>query len=324
MPKYSFVIPVYNCSLYIDQCIQSVLAQTYMDYEIILIDDGSEDNSGTICDSYSEQHKNIKMIHITNSGASVARNTGMQHAQGDYIIFLDSDDYWIDPQGLEKIDNLVSSEVDVVIFPSYTYYENSGELIADRYNYPEFLNHMDSEDCLLYMIEHDLFNTHACKKVHKRDFLVKNDLFFKPGIRTEDVELEIRVANCLPRYRFFNEKLYVYRQRENSVTASIDACHLDEFLHLIEQIAENTYVTDNVRDAILSYDAYQLSLLLAHMGKLRKDDRKRLLDGAKKNAFLFRYTLYPRTKQVAVFYRLFGMNLTQKALSDYLKRKSMA
>jgi glycosyltransferase involved in cell wall biosynthesis len=92
-PKISIIVPVYNVERYINRCIDSILAQNFSDFELILIDDGSTDSSGTICDNYAKKDNRIKVIHINNGGVSNARNKGIELAQGDYLMFCDSDDY---------------------------------------------------------------------------------------------------------------------------------------------------------------------------------------------------------------------------------------
>lgn len=109
MPKVSFVIPIYNTEKYLNQCVDSLLCQTFNDFEIILVDDGSQDDSPQICDRYSEVDSRVKVIHKENGGQADARNIGTLQAQGDYIIFVDSDDFWLKEDCLEKIithDNL--------------------------------------------------------------------------------------------------------------------------------------------------------------------------------------------------------------------------
>ena len=108
MIKYSFIIPVYNTKKYLERCIQSILKQSYQHYEILLIDDGSTDGSSEFCDSLSKIDNRIKVFHQVNSGVSTARNNGIKHGVGDYIIFVDSDD-WLSLNYLECIEYLTSS-----------------------------------------------------------------------------------------------------------------------------------------------------------------------------------------------------------------------
>ena len=114
MPKISIIIPVYNVEPYLRRCIDSVLEQTMQDYEIVVVNDGSTDNSGSICDQYANQYDQIRVIHKQNGGLSDARNTGIKAATGDYILFLDSDDY-LDTDALEKLWTGVNKNVDIII-----------------------------------------------------------------------------------------------------------------------------------------------------------------------------------------------------------------
>ena len=104
--KVSFVLPVYNVMPYLERCVQSLVCQTYKDFEIILVDDGSPDDSGKLCDELATRDERIRVIHQENKGISGARNTGIDNATGEYIIFVDSDDYWLFDDGLQiLVDN---------------------------------------------------------------------------------------------------------------------------------------------------------------------------------------------------------------------------
>lgn len=116
MPQISVIVPVYNVEKYLHRCVDSILAQTFTDFELILVDDGSSDNSGIICDEYDSLHNNVKIIHQTNQGVSVARNLGLSYATGDIIVFVDSDDF-VEPDYLQSIaDEFESSNAQVVFY----------------------------------------------------------------------------------------------------------------------------------------------------------------------------------------------------------------
>ena len=110
-PTISVIVPVYNAEKYLHRCIDSVLAQTYKDFELLLIDDGSKDSSGTICDEYAAQDARVKVFHKENGGVSSARNVGLDHAQGEWVTFVDSDD-WVSKDYLEEFD-FCTSEIDL-------------------------------------------------------------------------------------------------------------------------------------------------------------------------------------------------------------------
>ena len=120
--KFSVIIPAYNVSSYLECCVQSILNQTFENYEIIIVDDGSTDNTGIIADELSQNYHQVAVIHQSNGGASKARNTGISNSSGDYLLFLDGDDFWSDTQFLDAIATKIKAKaVDVVIF-GYSYY----------------------------------------------------------------------------------------------------------------------------------------------------------------------------------------------------------
>jgi glycosyltransferase involved in cell wall biosynthesis len=107
MSLFSIIIPVYKVEKYLDECVQSVLSQSFTDYECILVDDGSPDNCPQICDEYAKKYEQIKIIHKENGGLSDARNVGILQASGEYIVFLDSDDYLADNNTLQNLSVII-------------------------------------------------------------------------------------------------------------------------------------------------------------------------------------------------------------------------
>ena len=123
--KFSIIIPAYNVADYLENCVESILKQTYDNYEIIIVDDGSTDETGKVADELLKQSKQINVVHQSNGGASKARNTGMKRATGDYILFLDGDDFWSDSHFLKQIvSELTIKLVDFIIFGYSYYYDN--------------------------------------------------------------------------------------------------------------------------------------------------------------------------------------------------------
>ena len=131
--KLSIVVPVYNVEQYLHQCIDSILHQTFQDFELILVDDGSPDDCPKICDEYAKNDSRIKVIHKTNGGLSSARNAGLQIARGEYISFIDSDDF-LDPITYTHVFSIFNKEnVDVVIFGRYEVY-GKNYVLGERQN----------------------------------------------------------------------------------------------------------------------------------------------------------------------------------------------
>ncbi|CAD0142205.1 glycosyltransferase family 2 protein [Streptococcus thermophilus] len=120
--KYSVIIPVYNVEKYIDRCLKSIISQNYDDLEIIVVDNGSTDSSGSICDTYANEHSNISVYHIENHGVGSARNFGLSKARGEFIYFVDSDDYLVGNLFAEFEDKL-TPDLDLLVFSYYNSFE---------------------------------------------------------------------------------------------------------------------------------------------------------------------------------------------------------
>lgn len=221
----SVIIPVYNAEKYLHKCIDSVLSQSYQDFELILVNDGSKDLSGSICDEYARKDERVKVFHKENGGVSTARNIGIDNATGDYICFVDSDD-WIESNCLEVLHKTVLSEnLDILQF-SYrrvnedeeiiqTYSEET--LILDLYNY----------------IEKDVFLVCVAGTIVKKSIIEKNNLRFQTNLKLAEDQLFILSAmNFSKRLKRISNVFYNYRKNEKSATATA------EFYDIVHSIVE--------------------------------------------------------------------------------------
>jgi len=189
---FSVVIPVYNVKDYLSECIDSALAQTYGDCEIILVDDGSSDGSGQICDRYSEQHSNIRVVHKENAGQSSARNIGVDMVKGQYFIFVDSDDY-IAPDTLEMFEHKIRTcnEPDVILSDRMYNVEPDGTVrdLQRHLDVSEFDGITGQEAILKMGMEWS-----PCGKCYKTSFWKGKGFRFTEGIISEDFQLIDRVT----------------------------------------------------------------------------------------------------------------------------------
>ena len=178
--RFSLIIPVYKVEKYIDKCVGSVLKQDFDDYEILLVDDGSPDNCGKICDDYADKYANIVSLHKENGGLSDARNYGLQYAQGEYILFLDSDD-WIAKGCLHVFDKVIGTEhPDVVETTLIEAYEDKIE-IKDK-KFEDYLSQEFTKERAVKWgccVSHNTWP--APKKIYSLTFLKKNNLQFLKG-----------------------------------------------------------------------------------------------------------------------------------------------
>lgn len=325
MKKLSVVIPIYNVEKYLRQCIDSILAQTMEDYEIILVDDGSPDKCGEICDEYAEEHDNIFAYHKENGGLSDARNYGLLKASGQYVLFIDSDDYYGEDTFFEKLfKEIDSSHADAVAFSIKRTKCESGECVKYEYHYNvDELNKLDSmEKILEHLISKDQFMVHAGGYAIKREYLIDNQLFFEKGLISEDVERAQRLFSKKISIKFVDIPAYIYRKgREGSITFSVNEKNVRDLLYTVKKYASAFSESDNsCQTVLINYLAYQYSILCGLVNKLEnKKVKKEIIAELKNLKWLLKYDLHPKVKKVKVATRILGIGATIKLLGVYLK-----
>ena len=212
--SFSIIIPVFNVEKYLRACLDSVLCQSYPDWEALCVNDGSCDGSAIILDEYAAKDDRIKVINQSNAGTATARNTGLRAAKGDYIFFLDSDD-WLEPDSLQTLANRLHGE-DILCFSGKRYFESTGD-----YHPADILPEKTYERGMDYYNENALSRrdfAFVCVvlRVYNRDFLMRKGLFFDDDISYEDnlwVPITLyhaRTVTVIP------DVLYIYRIREGS------------------------------------------------------------------------------------------------------------
>lgn len=223
-PFISVIVPVYNTGVFLAQCANSVTSQTMQDFEIILINDGSTDSSGQVCDSLAMADSRIKAIHQNNGGVADARNTGIKHSNGEWLMFLDSDDYWDSNLALELVSReLINQRVDVLLYRAkHLQYDGSIDRI-DKLSLMANLENMDPVQQLQYLVRSAFLTSAAWNKITRRSLIIENNLYFKNFRVSEDIEWVVRLSNCLPVYGYLEETFYVYRRsRPRQITSVMD------------------------------------------------------------------------------------------------------
>lgn len=205
----SIIVPVYNCTDSIQKCINSIQSQVYSDWELILVDDGSTDNSGQLCDQFAANDSRIHVIHKANGGVSSARNAGLDAAQGEFILFCDSDDY-TEPEWCSKL--IAAAKNRLNAFPICNYFRNSSS--GESINYAKQCNALDEtivrEDLFcLYQLE--LLGT-PWNKIYRQDILSENHIRFRPNLSLgEDLIFNLDYIKFLADgFTYINEPLYHY------------------------------------------------------------------------------------------------------------------
>lgn len=250
MNKISVIVPIYNIpTLMLDKCIESLISQTYKNIEIILVNDGSNEANVNTCNKYIKLDKRTKLINQKNMGLSAARNTGVNNASGDWITFLDGDDY-LEKDGLKRVIDRVKGNPEVVCFGTIKEYRNSsflyefGNLFEDGKNYKE-----DSKIFLDVLFDFESNISDATAKLYKRDFLIKEKIFHNSVIRqgVEAFDFNFEVFKRTKEILFLKEYIYHYTYNQNSITMKPSTNSYEQLLSGLEIVEKKVLkLNDNI------------------------------------------------------------------------------
>lgn len=319
--KFSIIIPIYRVEKFLCKCIDSVLFQTFTNFEIILVDDGSPDNCPEICDEYAAKDSRIKVIHKPNGGLSDARNAGLDVAKGEYVIFVDSDDWWDNKEALVKInDSLIHSNADVLIFGMKKFFTQENRMgdirIPQKYDKGDYtLSH--AQIMQQYMFN-NIYVACACDKVVRRSLIEKDKQRFVKRQLSEDIEWCCKLLNKNPRIDILEEAIYVYRQQvSTSITANVGVKNIKSILDVIVR-----YATPETSVPLLNFLANQYVLLMTNFMRLSKADQKEFEKDIKSFWWLLDYNWYPYVRMVSRI-KFLGYCITKNLLRMYYlyKRK---
>lgn len=264
--KVSVIIPCFNVEKYIDQAVQSVLAQTYTNIEIILVDDGSTDGTSDICDRYAEEYDFVQVIHQENKGQACARNVGIKRATGKYVYFLDSDD-WIDQNTFSSVvGRITACDADMIFFDARVVDENGVLQENDKHYIKSGLPEVSQKGIEWYRTMIEMGHFDACVPYHifKREFLLANQLEFYPEIIHED-ELFLFYAYLKARVVQRESGIYYNRRlREGSTMLSQNYAYMYDSLKVIMN-----YVLDqNVQSKFADKEIDVLALFLKRISRI--------------------------------------------------------
>lgn len=324
--KISVIIPVYKVEKYLYQCVDSVIQQTYKNIEVILVDDGSPDNCPHICDEYAKSDERVKVIHKVNGGLSDARNVGLDVAEGEYVVFVDSDDYWRDSFVLEALIKMIEQNrmLDFINFNCQYYYQNDNVFRL----WPKFpdsvVTAQDMKSIIVGLIGAGQFPMSACMKLIRRDVLISNNIKFIDGITSEDIpwflDLMLKCKRCV----FINEYFYIYRKQvTGTISSSFSEKKYNDLFSILERESENlknSHLDSETESALLSFVAYEFCILLGLVNNFRGSDRDKYLSELLEYEWLLQYDLNPKVKLVRCVKMFLGAHLTSFVLFQYIKR----
>ena len=319
--EISVIIPIYNVENYLNQCVDSVLAQEFTDYEIILVDDGSTDNSPTICNEYAEKYTQIKVIHKANGGLSDARNFGIKEAQGDYLMFLDSDDFWNGVIILSEINEIIKkSNPDLIIHELSCFYDLK-RIIPRKFKKEDIQKtSFKFKDDLKKLVNNDIYYATACNKIIKTSIIKRNNIEFSKGKLHEDVAWCADIIPYINSYALYSNPFYYYRkEREGSLTIQTKPKNI---IDLIDILSEKETLLSKF-DGGLSYLSYNYYIYLNNVNLLEEELKQKYLRKLINLNYLLDY--YPRNilslkgKIRLALYKLLGIKYA--GLIEYNIRK---
>lgn len=250
--KISIIIPVYRVEAYLGECIDSILCQEHSDFEVILVDDGSPDRCGAICDEYAAADHRVKVIHKENGGASDARNCGMTQANGEYVLFMDGDDFWADKQVLTRLVSRVrQTNPDILNYSYQKYWAESGRRIPYCAPVAAMPVGVDREQQYGYLTDNGLYIASPCNKMIRRELL--QAIPFRKGNRCEDIEWCARLAYHAGSMDYIPETFYIYRQREGSTRYTIQDKNCEDLASTIQICMELIQTADTAAAGLLRY-----------------------------------------------------------------------
>ena len=310
MPKISVIVPIYNVESYLDNCISSIINQTYRKLEIILVDDGSTDKSGNLCDKYANKDNRIIVIHKKNGGVSEARNTGLKKATGDYISFVDGDDY-IHPQMLEVLYTAIEKNPFAdfsMIYAQKTYSltANFESIQIEKIEYKI----IQKQKLLINILgrgTNGYQDTIVCNKLYKKQIL--NNIYFNPNIKfSEDTEYCSRIYLKTNHAILIEKEMYYYFLRADSTI------HKDINIDFIKRVEAYYLIYNNIPDSYNKLKAYAVEKIIKSILNIRyhtKKTSKDLKETSHKLLKPIQNEIYPkflRNKQIE-FHRKLGLSI---------------
>lgn len=277
MVKFSIISPVYNTEIYLEDCIQSVIDQSFTDWEMIFINDGSTDNSLKVLKKYQNIDNRIKIIDKKNEGQGVARNIGLKQAVGDYVLYLDSDD-WLEQDALSKLyKKFQEDNYDIIFFNVYNYYEKTGLKNIYLFN-----------DCFYRKFKNETFNALKAKdilfqtnglafKAYNRKFLVENKIQYSATKYIEDSEFFIKAILYAQKMVCLNELIVNYRIRETSSrsTTHMNIDVIEQTFYTCESIFKEYYKENPYKELLNSFIKNRVQQLFFHFARIEKGYRKK-------------------------------------------------
>lgn len=319
----SLIIPVYNAEKYLEDCFESIKKQTFHDYEVIIVDDGSKDSSGEICDKYANADSRVKVFHVENGGPSRARNIGFKKAAGKYIYCIDNDDFLIGETYFQKIYESLSETQVNILLTGATYYKETKKCKEVTYEGMPLYSSHEPYEMVEWMVKQRRYETSCWTKIIEREFLINNDVFFDEGLVVEDLDWNLRLLPKLKTINVLKCSDYAHVYREGSITAATGERSYKNCLDQITSISrwinyyENYAGNQKLRIAMLAFLNYQFFITLGRSVTFSGEYRTDICNKLKKIGRITRYAIGTELKILSYLYRIAGFSITTFFVRKY-------
>lgn len=320
--KVSVILPVYNAENYIQKCIESILNQSYSNIELIIVNDGSVDNSKIIIDEYSELDERIKKFHIDNSGPSFARNLGIDSAVGEFILFVDADDY-INRNMIKELVSMINDESDLVICGYKSDFPDRTESKRLDYDFMEN-NHLNKKQFLEHfgVLFRYYYINYPWNKLYRTSIIIENRIQFDNSIKWgEDLIFNLEYFKYCNAFSFVKKDLYVYNQNNvSSITSNYNKFFFENqsvmYRKTIEFLDSELAYTDRNKEIINSRIADVIIASLIHLvNKKAKLSRKEIVYNIDK------ILKWEMTEKAIPYFK--KKNIKKKIMGELIKRRSI-
>lgn len=315
--KVSIIVPIYKVEAYLDKCVESIVNQTYSNLEIILVDDGSPDNCPKMCDEWAKKDERIRVIHKPNGGLSDARNAGMAVATGEYISFVDSDDFLAEQYVEFQLKAIMDNNVKMSACDFCLFYD--GDIVSDRVGLG-IISVSSSEDAIGDILNNRKVRAVAWNKMFHRTLLIGEE--FPQGKYHEDEFFSYRIIHKAGKIAYIDSKLYYYRQRQGSIMASFNIKHLEvldaylERLNLFENEYPELYLKDKTIFCVSCVQFYRTALKADDCDK--GEIKSVILENRKKVRFNAKEFMSCSSKQkIYVLMSRFGLSIFSHILNRF-------
>lgn len=318
--RISIVVPVFNVERYLGECVDSLLRQGLKDYEIILVNDGSTDTSGSLCEAYAKRSEVIRVIHKENGGLSDARNAGLSVVTGDYVVFVDSDDYLAEGALAHIAERIGSRGTDVLFLEATKFFPN-GEYVpmGDGYD-AKGINGCSKEEVLNHIAMLPKFPGSACTKMIRTALIRQHSLNFEKDLLSEDIDWTVRLLLKAETFDYYPGEYYFYRQgRACSITTSAGIKNVSDLLSIIRKWASKD-LSRIFQQEINAFIAYEYVVLLFNYASLDTAAAKSVEKDIKAYKWLLRFGKSRKTKIVNTVMSCAGFGITAKLLARYKHR----